>query len=106
MGTTRVGKSRLAEILIEQDIRRNEGRVIVFDPKSDPGLLTRMYMAAKRTERTDDYYMCHLGFPEISARYNAIGNFSRITEIAGRISGQLSSEGNSAAFKEFAWRFI
>lgn len=50
--------------------------------------------------------MFHLGFPEISARYNAIGNFSRITEIAGRISGQLSSEGNSAAFKEFAWRFI
>ncbi|BEH16631.1 hypothetical protein MAALD49_39990 (plasmid) [Marinobacter shengliensis] len=106
MGTTRVGKSRLAEILIEQDIRRNEGPVIVFDPKSDPGLLTRMYMAAKRTGRTDDFYMFHLGFPEISARYNAIGNFSRITEIAGRISGQLSSEGNSAAFKEFAWRFI
>jgi len=106
LGTTRVGKSRLAEILIEQDIRRNEGPVIVFDPKSDPGLLTRMYMAAKRTGRTDDFYMFHLGFPDISARYNAVGNFSRITEVAGRISGQLSSEGNSAAFKEFAWRFI
>lgn len=106
LGTTRVGKSRLAEILIEQDIRRGEGPVILFDPKSDAGLLTRMYMAAKRMGREDDFYVFHLGFPEMSARYNAIGNFARITEVASRISGQLSSEGNSAAFKEFAWRFI
>lgn len=106
LGTTRVGKTRLAEILIEQDIKRGEGPVIVFDPKSDAGLLTRMYMAAKRMGREDDFYVFHLGFPEMSARYNAIGNFARITEVASRISGQLSSEGNSAAFKEFAWRFI
>lgn len=106
LGTTRVGKTRLAEILIEQDIRRGDGPVIVFDPKSDAGLLTRMYMAAKRMGREDDFYVFHLGFPDISARYNAVGNFARITEVASRISGQLSSEGNSAAFKEFAWRFI
>lgn len=106
LGTTRVGKTRLAEILIEQDIRRGDGPVIVFDPKSDADLLTRMYMAAKRMGREDDFYLFHLGFPDISARYNAVGNFSRITEVASRISGQLSSEGNSSAFKEFAWRFI
>jgi conjugative coupling factor TraD (TOL family) len=106
LGTTRVGKSRLAEILIEQDIQRNEGPVILLDPKSDAGLLTRMYTSAKQLGREDDFYVFHLGFPEISARYNAIGNFSRITEVAGRISNQLTSEGNSAAFKEFAWRFI
>lgn len=106
LGTTRVGKTRLAEILIEQDIRRGDGPVIVFDPKSDAGLLTRMYMAAKRQGREDDFYVFHLGFPDISARYNAVGNFARITEVASRIAGQLSAEGNSAAFKEFAWRFI
>ena len=106
LGTTRVGKTRLAEILIEQDIHRGDGPVIVFDPKSDAGLLTRMYMAAKRMGREDDFYVFHLGFPDISARYNAVGNFARITEVASRISGQLSAEGNSAAFKEFAWRFI
>tara|TARA_R110002167_G_scaffold204404_11_gene408592 strand:+ start:7976 stop:10024 length:2049 start_codon:yes stop_codon:yes gene_type:complete len=106
LGTTRVGKTRLAEILIEQDIRRGDGPVIVFDPKSDAGLLTRMYTAAKRKGKEDDFYVFHLGFPEISARYNAIGNFARITEVAGRIAGQLSAEGNSAAFKEFAWRFV
>lgn len=106
LGATRVGKTRLAELMIEQDIRRGEGPVIVFDPKSDAGLVSRMYMAAKRMGRLDDLYIFHLGFPEVSARYNAIGNFSRITEVAGRVSNQLGAEGNSAAFKEFAWRFI
>ena len=42
----------------------------------------------------------------ISARYNPVGSFSRITEVATRIAGQLPSEGQSAAFKEFVWRFV
>lgn len=47
-----------------------------------------------------------MGFPQVSARYNAIGNFSRVTEVATRIANQLPNEGNSAAFNEFAWRFV
>lgn len=105
LGTTRVGKTRLAEILIAQDIRRGDV-VIVFDPKGDADLLRRVYAEAKRAGRARDFYMFHLGYPEVSARYNAIGNFSRITEVATRIANQLPSEGNSAAFKEFAWRFV
>jgi len=105
LGTTRVGKTRLAEILITQDIRRGDV-VIVFDPKGDADLLRRVYAEAKRAGRLNDLYMFHLGYPEVSARYNAIGNFSRITEVATRIANQLPSEGNSAAFKEFAWRFV
>ncbi len=105
LGTTRVGKTRLAEILIAQDIRRGDV-VIIFDPKGDADLLRRVYAEAKRAGRAKDFYMFHLGYPEVSARYNAIGNFSRITEVATRIANQLPSEGNSAAFKEFAWRFV
>ncbi len=105
LGTTRVGKTRLAEILITQDIRRGDV-VIVFDPKGDADLLRRVYAEAKQAGRAKDFTMFHLGFPEVSARYNAIGNFSRITEVATRIANQLPSEGNSAAFKEFAWRFV
>ena len=48
----------------------------------------------------------HLGHPELSARYNPVGSFSRITEVATRIAGQLPSQGQSAAFKEFVWRFV
>ncbi|MBZ3655679.1 hypothetical protein JS565_07560 [Salmonella enterica subsp. enterica serovar Senftenberg] len=52
------------------------------------------------------FWLFHLGWPEISARYNAVGRFGRISEVASRIAGQLSTEGNSAAFREFAWRFV
>jgi conjugative coupling factor TraD (TOL family) len=41
----------------------------------------------------------------MSARYNSIGSFSRITEVASRVTNPLPSSGNSAAFKEFAWRY-
>jgi len=105
LGTTRVGKTRLAELLITQDIRRGEV-VIVFDPKGDIDLLRRVYAEAKRVGREGEFFMFHLGHPELSARYNPVGSFSRITEVATRIAGQLPSEGQSAAFKEFVWRFV
>ncbi len=105
LGTTRVGKTRLAELLIAQDIRRGE-TCIVFDPKGDADLLKRVFMECQRSGRLDTFYMFHLGWPDSSARYNAVGRFGRITEVASRIAGQLSSEGNSAAFREFAWRFV
>ena len=105
LGTTRVGKTRLAEVLITQDIHRGDV-VIVFDPKGDADLLRRVYTEAQRAGRGDKFTMFHLGHPELSARYNAIGSFSRITEVATRIANQLPSEGNAAAFKEFAWRFV
>lgn len=105
LGTTRVGKTRLAELLIAQDIRRGEV-VVVFDPKGDADLLRRIYVETKRAGRQREFYMFHLGHPAISARYNPVGSFSRVTEVATRIAGQLPSEGQSAAFKEFVWRFV
>ena len=111
LGTTRVGKTRLAELFITQDIRRKNAQgehevVIVFDPKGDADLLKRMFVEAQRAGRENEFYVFHLGWPEISARYNAVGRFGRISEVATRIAGQLSGEGNSAAFREFAWRFV
>ncbi|CEE91360.1 putative plasmid transfer protein [Xenorhabdus nematophila str. Anatoliense] len=105
MGTTRVGKTRLAELLITQDIRRGEV-VIVFDPKGDADLLRRIWAEAHRAGRSNELSLFHLGWPEISARYNAVGRFGRVSEVASRLAGQLSGEGNSAAFREFAWRFV
>lgn len=103
LGTTGVGKTRLAEVLVTQDIRRGDV-TIAFDPKGDADLMIRMYVEAKRAGRP--FYVFHLGFPHLSARYNPIGSFSRITEVATRTADPLPSEGNSAAFKEFVWRFV
>ncbi len=104
LGTTRVGKTRFSEILMAQDIRRGDVTIFI-DPKGDFDVLARMIGEAKRANRLHHFHMLHLGHPEISERYNGIGDFGRITEVAGRIANQLPSEGNSAAFREFAWRF-
>ena len=105
LGTTRVGKTRLAELLIAQDIRRGEV-VVVFDPKGDSDLLHRVVAEAADADRLTDVRIFHLGYPHLSSRYNPIGRFTRITEVATRIANQLPSEGDSAAFREFAWRFV
>ncbi len=104
LGTTRVGKTREAELLITQDIRRGDV-TIVFDPKGDADLMRRCYSEAKRAGRLEQFHIFHLGYPHLSARYNPVGEFGRVTEVASRISGQLPDQGNSAAFREFAWRF-
>lgn len=104
MGTTRVGKTRMLEMFATQDI--HSGHVtIVIDPKGDAELMLRMYAECARAGRQDQFYIFHLGYPDISARYNGIGNFARITEVATRATNALPSSGNSAAFKEFSWRF-
>lgn len=105
VGTTRVGKTRLLEVMATQDIH-NGDVVIVFDPKGDGDLLSRLYTEAQRAGREHDFKILHLGFPEHSMAYNPIGSYSRITEVANRIAGQLSSEGGSAAFKDFAWLYV
>lgn len=106
IGTTRVGKTRLLELAVTQDIRDPNQVVIVIDPKGDADLMMRVYAEAARAGRLDNFYLFHLGYPHISARYNGIGNFARITEVANRATNALPSTGNSAAFKEFSWRFV
>lgn len=109
-GTTRVGKSRLLEVLVTQAIHRKnskgeyEGPVITLDPKGDAELMARKYVEAEKAGRP--FYIFHLGFPDISCRYNAIaGSFSRYTEIASRSTDSMAGGGDSSAFKDFAWRF-
>jgi conjugative coupling factor TraD (TOL family) len=107
IGTTGVGKTRLAEMLIAQDIRR-AGRevVIVLDPKGDADLLKRIIIEAILAGREEDLIILHLGFPEFSARYNPIGSFTKLTQVATRLANALPSTGNAAAFKDFAWRYV
>ncbi|MFZ1827644.1 MAG: conjugative transfer system coupling protein TraD [Candidatus Competibacteraceae bacterium] len=102
VGTTGVGKTRAAELAIIQDIRRGNP-VICMDPKGDPDLFRCLYAEAVRAKRR--FYFFHLGYPDHSARYNPIGRFTRITEVATRIANQLPSQGNAEAFRQFAWLF-
>ncbi len=105
LGTTRVGKTRALEIAVAQDIRRGDV-VVVFDPKGDADLLRAVADVCRDCGRDDDFMLFHLGYPEVSSRYNGVGDFRRVTEVASRVAGQVSGEGQSAVFREFVWRFV
>lgn len=105
IGTTRVGKTRFAEILIGQDIRRGDV-VVVLDPKGDADLLKRLVIESKLANREDDLLVLHLGFPALSCRYNPIGSFTKITQVATRVTNALPSTGEAASFKDFAWKYV
>ncbi|MCP4473621.1 MAG: conjugative transfer system coupling protein TraD [Gammaproteobacteria bacterium] len=106
LGTTRVGKTRLLELLISGDIQRCHSPVIVIDPKGDIDLLRRMVYEARQVNRLHQLRIFHLGHPEHSVRYNPIGQFSRITEVASRVTHALPAQGEAAAFRAFAWRYV
>lgn len=105
VGTTRVGKTRLASILINQDIRNGDA-VIVVDPKGDFELMHDMMLACKAANRLDDFRIVHLGFPEVSAKYNPLKNYDQVSEIATRITDAIPAEGEGKQFAAFAWKYV
>lgn len=105
LGTTQVGKTRLLSTLVNQDIR-NQKSVLVLDPKGDLGIIQSMYSACKDANRLNDFYILHPGFPEYSAKYNPLSNFSNISEVATRITSAIDAEGEGKQFKDFSWRFL
>ena len=105
VGTTGVGKTRLASILINQDIRNGDA-VIVVDPKGDLDLVRDMYSACSAAGRLDDFRIMHLGFPDSSACYNPLKNFDQVSEVATRITAAIAAEGEGKQFAAFAWKYI
>lgn len=105
VGTTRVGKTRLASILINQDIRNGDA-VIVVDPKGDLDLVRDMYSACKASGRLHDFRVVHLGFPELSAHYNPLKNYDQVSEVATRVTDAIQAEGEGKQFAAFAWKYV
>lgn len=105
VGTTRVGKTRLASILINQDIRNGDA-VIVVDPKGDLDLVRDMYSACEASGRLNDFRIVHLGFPDLSARYNPLKNYDQVSEVATRITDAIAAEGEGKQFAAFAWKYV
>ena len=57
-GTTGVGKTRLCENLIEQDIKKGYS-VVYFDPKGDQQIFTKIYDVVRKAKRLDDLMRSH-----------------------------------------------
>jgi conjugal transfer pilus assembly protein TraD len=100
LGTTGCGKSRLLELMAVQAIGRGDA-VVVVDPKGDDGLLSRVRRAAG-----DRFRLLSLAHPERSERYNPVGRYRDVREVADRVAALLPSSGDSLPFRNFAWDIV
>jgi conjugal transfer pilus assembly protein TraD len=107
IGTTGSGKSRLMELLIIQAIERGEP-VVVIDPKGDPDRRTqrRILETALRTGRIRDVRILDLTQPSRSIRYNPLGHFVYSKQLVSRIVASMPKEGESASFRDFAYKVV
>lgn len=94
IGTTRVGKSRIIENIIEQDIRKGYN-VAIFDPKGDVGLLNKTIQIAAETGRLKDFLFLTPIFPDHSIMIDPLTNFYMQDELVDHaISGIKAEKGN------------
>jgi len=107
VGTTGSGKTRLLELLVIQAIERGEA-VVIVDPKGDPDrrLLRRIIETARRAGRIDDLRIFDLARPSTSIRYNPLGHYVYSKQLVSRVVASLPKEGESAAFRDFAYKVV
>lgn len=92
VGTTGAGKSRFLDLQIAQTIMQGQ-TVIVIDPKGDKGTVENMKRACRIAGREKDFHFLHLARPEISEKFDLLANFSRVEELASRITDCLPGQG-------------
>jgi conjugal transfer pilus assembly protein TraD len=83
-GTTGVGKTRLCENLIEQDIN-NGYSVVYFDPKGDQQIFTKIFDVARSAGRLDELMLVTPIFPEYSSVVDPMAFYFMIDELVGHI---------------------
>lgn len=104
-GTTRVGKTRILDLLIGQAIARGEA-VIIFDPKGDHALAANARAVCAALGQPERFKMFHPATPEESVAIDPLRNWNRKTELASRISALIPSETGADPFTAFAWKVL
>lgn len=84
-GTTRVGKTRTMENIIEQDIRKGYS-VVAIDPKGDVDLFSKIVQVALETGRHNDLMLITPIFPNYSAILDPLSNYYMIEELVAHIT--------------------
>lgn len=91
-GTTRIGKTKLIEYFVTQDIAKGYN-VVVVDPKGDSELYTRILQVCAEYGRLGDLMMLTPIFPQYSMRINPLQFFALQDELVDTvISGIRSKE--------------
>ena len=84
-GTTRVGKTRVMEHIIEQDIRKGYS-VVCIDPKGDIELFSKITQLAGETKRLEDLMLITPIFPEHSAIIDPLSFYYMPEELVAHIT--------------------
>lgn len=105
VGSTRVGKTRLFDVLIAQAIFRGE-TVIIIDPKGDHGLAQNARAACEATGEGDRFVYFHPAHPDRSACIDPLRNWNRKTELASRVAALIPSETGADPFTAFGWKVL
>ncbi len=84
-GTTRVGKTRTMEHIIEQDVRKGYS-VVAIDPKGDIGLFSKITQLAIETGRHQDLMLITPVFPEYSAILDPLSSYYMPEELVAHIT--------------------
>ncbi len=84
-GTTRVGKTRAMENIIEQDIRKGYS-VVAIDPKGDIDLFSKIVSVAFDAERENELILITPVFPEYSALLDPLSSYYMIEELVAHIT--------------------
>lgn len=83
-GTTRVGKTRALENMVEQDIRKGNS-VVVIDPKGDLELFSKIIQVAFEEKRHQDLILVTPIFPSFSAVLDPLAYYYMPEELVGHI---------------------
>jgi hypothetical protein len=83
-GTTRAGKTRLMEFMVEQDIRKGYS-VVVIDPKGDEALFNKIVQVAFEEDRYEDLIFITPVFPEYSALIDPLAYYYMPEELVAHI---------------------
>ncbi len=84
-GTTRVGKTRLMEHIIEQDISKGYS-VVAIDPKGDIDLFSKITGLADATGRLHDLMLITPIFPQYSAILDPLSSYYMPEELVAHIT--------------------
>lgn len=103
IGTTGVGKTRLIENTIEQDIRKGYN-VILLDPKVDFDIMNKIFQVAGEESRINDLIWFNPLLPQYSAGVNPMKHYIMIEEIVGNLVAGTQSKNSDPFFSSVAYR--
>jgi len=83
-GTTGVGKTRLAEYMVEQDIRKGYS-VAFFDPKGDQDIFAKIVDVAEQCGRLKELMLVTPIYPEYSAIIDPMAYYFMVDELVGHV---------------------